>query len=59
MKTLRELQGQRSVTLKQLEKIKEKVFEDLVIAGKLNLASKISYMTLKEFARYTGRTIKS
>jgi len=59
MKTLRKLQGQRSVTLKQLEKIKEKIFEDLVIAGKLNLASKISYMTLKEFARYTGRMIKS
>ena len=59
MKTLRELQGQRLVTLKQLEKIKGKVFEDLVIAGKLNLASKISYMTLKEFARYTGRMIKS
>ena len=59
MKTLRKLQGQRSVTLKQLEKIKEKEFEDLVIAGKVNLAEKISYMTLKEFARYIGRMIKS
>ena len=58
MKTLRELQGQRTVTRKQLIQIQKQTSLDLIEKDRVKEAVRYTKMSLEEFAKYTGRIIK-